>query len=63
MATKSKQSLAHKSSTVVYDFKCNGLLHLNRGLPGSTVYDLSTVRHHPVDPRIRRISDQNTVPK
>jgi hypothetical protein len=25
-------------------FKCNGLLHLNRGLPGSTVYDLSTVR-------------------
>jgi hypothetical protein len=67
-ATKSKQSLAHKSSTVVYDlstvpqpevrgeisprikcsslrFKCNSLLYLNRGLPGSAVYDLSTVRH------------------
>jgi hypothetical protein len=26
-------------------FKCNSLLHLNRGLPGSAVYDLSTVRH------------------
>jgi hypothetical protein len=26
-------------------FKCNGLLYLNRGLPGSAVYDLSTVRH------------------
>jgi hypothetical protein len=25
-------------------FKCNGLLYLNRGLPGSAVYDLSTVR-------------------
>jgi len=23
----------------------NSLLHLNRGLPGSPVYDLSTVRH------------------
>ena len=26
-------------------FKCNRLLYLNRGLPGSAVYDLSTVRH------------------
>ena len=26
-------------------FECNGLLHLNRGLPGSAVYDLNTVRH------------------
>jgi hypothetical protein len=26
-------------------FKCNGLLHLNRGLPGSAVFDLGTVRH------------------
>ena len=26
-------------------FKCNTLLYLNRGLPGSAVYDLSTVRH------------------
>src|SRR5260221_381798 len=26
-------------------FKCNSLLYLNRGLPGSAVYDLSTVRH------------------
>src|SRR5260370_23919088 len=26
-------------------FKCNSLLHLNRGLPGSAVYDLSTMRH------------------
>jgi hypothetical protein len=25
-------------------FKCNGLLHLNRGLPETTVYDLNTVR-------------------
>jgi hypothetical protein len=25
-------------------FKCNGLLYLNRGLPGSAVYDLGTVR-------------------
>src|ERR1700741_1267002 len=25
-------------------FKCNSLLHLNRGLPGRPVYDLSTVR-------------------
>ena len=25
-------------------FKCNSLLHLNRGLSGSAVYDLSTVR-------------------
>ena len=25
-------------------FKCNSLLYLNRGLPGSAVYDLSTVR-------------------
>jgi tetratricopeptide (TPR) repeat protein len=30
---------------VVYDLRCNGLLHLNRGLPESTVYDLSTVQH------------------
>jgi hypothetical protein len=28
-------------------FKCNSLLHLNRGFPRSAVYDLSTVRHHP----------------
>jgi hypothetical protein len=27
-------------------FKCNSLLHLNRGLPGSAVYDLSTVRQN-----------------
>jgi hypothetical protein len=26
-------------------FKCNSLLHLNRELPGSAVYDLSTERH------------------
>jgi hypothetical protein len=26
-------------------FKCNSLLYLNRGLPGSAVYDLSTDRH------------------
>jgi hypothetical protein len=26
-------------------FKCNSLLHLNRGLPGSAVYDLSIGRH------------------
>jgi hypothetical protein len=26
-------------------FDCNSLLHFNRGLPGSAVYDLSTVRH------------------
>src|SRR5271157_6229264 len=26
-------------------FKCNSLLYLNRGLPGSAVYGLSTVRH------------------
>src|SRR6202011_3468596 len=42
MATKSKQSFAHKTSPSLR-FKCNGLLHLNRGLPRSTVYDLSTV--------------------
>jgi hypothetical protein len=42
MATKSKQSFARKTSRSLR-FKCNGLLHLNRGLPGSTVYDLSTV--------------------
>jgi hypothetical protein len=30
-------------------FKCNGVLHLNRGLPGSTVYDLSTVRQLEVE--------------
>jgi hypothetical protein len=26
-------------------FKCTSLLHLNRGLPGSAVYDLRTARH------------------
>jgi hypothetical protein len=31
-------------------FKCNDLLYLNRGLPGSAVYDLSTVRHLLVSP-------------
>ena len=37
----------HELGAVVYDlrFKCNGLLYLNRGLPGSAVYDLSAVRH------------------
>jgi hypothetical protein len=28
---------------VLKEFKCNSLLYLNRGLPGSAVYDLSTV--------------------
>jgi hypothetical protein len=39
MATKSKESLARKSSTVVYDLSANGFLHLNRRLPESTVYE------------------------
>ena len=37
----------HESSAVVYDLSAivyNNLLYLNRGLPGSAVYDLSTVR-------------------
>ena len=29
-------------------FKCNRLLYLNRGLPGSAVYDLSTDRHQSI---------------
>jgi hypothetical protein len=57
MTTKSKQSLAHKSSNRSLRFKCNGLLHLNRGLPRTTVYDLSTVRQPEVrgeiSPRIK----------
>jgi hypothetical protein len=56
-ATQSQHSLAHKSGTVVYDLSANGLLHLNRGLPRSTVYDLSTVRQPEVrgeiSPRIK----------
>jgi len=43
MATQSQQSLAHKKWYRSLRFKCNGLLHSNRGLPESTVYDLSTV--------------------
>src|SRR5271166_4868976 len=42
-------------------FKCNGLLYLNRGLPGSTVYDLSTVPQPEVrgeiSPRIKCSSE------
>src|SRR5271165_5453534 len=34
-------------------FKCNSLLYLNRGLPGSVVYDLSTVRQESRRPRYR----------
>ena len=34
----------HELSASSLRFKCNSLLHLNRGLPGSVVYDLSTVR-------------------
>ena len=30
-------------------FKCNSLLYLNRGLPGSAVYDLSAGRQHALD--------------
>jgi hypothetical protein len=56
MATKSKQSLAQKRNTGVYDFKCNGSLHLNRGLPESTVYDLSTVRQMPSSSQIFRVA-------
>jgi hypothetical protein len=44
-ATQSQQNLAHKSGAVSLRFKCNKLLYLNRGLPGSAVYDLSTDRH------------------
>jgi hypothetical protein len=51
-----RNRLAHKSVRSLR-FKCNGLLHLNRGLPGSTVYDLSTVRQPEVrgeiSPRIK----------
>ena len=35
----------HELSASSLRFKCNSLLHLNRGLPRSAVYDLSTVRH------------------
>jgi hypothetical protein len=43
-------------------FKCNSLLHLNRGLPGSAVYDLSTVRHQ-AQQHWRRLNGSDLIPK
>src|SRR5271166_4212274 len=57
MPTKSKAELGPQKQCRSLRFKCNGLLHLNRGLPESTVYDLSTVRRPEVrgeiSPRIK----------
>src|SRR5271166_1238994 len=57
MPTKSKAELGPQKQCHSLRFKCNGLLHLNRGLPKSTVYDLNTVRQLEVrgeiSPRIK----------
>src|SRR5271157_4456328 len=57
MPTKSKAELGPQKQCHSLRFKCNDLLHLNRGLPRSTVYDLSTVQQPEIrgeiSPRIK----------
>jgi hypothetical protein len=53
MPAKLKAELGPQKQCQSLRFKCNRLLYLNRGLPGSAVYDLSTDRQRPC-PRCHR---------